>query len=297
MKYVTQPSSNKPTSFFNHKVTFYTGLFIGGLLGISLATGCGILYLLVSQDTLTVKNGTVSFSKPINTISTTENIKPSIQGDKNNIAASGGISNSGDKANVIRDPVNSMNQKDSPSIVGDHNTVNIANPVTLVPNRELPGYDEKSYIGTLPSDLRKYSNPSDFQPDSLIKSASDSGKIQFKKQEIVILGKAYTSLFDVSYYSDENRFVFKLDGSQKAALLQFGLPDLQSGSTTNGLYLVKISADGQPLWAGECRRSQGNQIISVPLNLAGKETLTIEVTSNGKNESNLFFTKAKLLRD
>jgi hypothetical protein len=289
MKYINKPSSNG--SFFNRKAVFYAGFLLGCVVGIGFTGGCGILYLLVSQDTLAVRNGSISLSKPVNTITAPETNNSSIQGTKNVLASNGGVVNSGDNSQVAHNPVNSMNRQDSPSIVGDNNSI------TIVANRDLPGYDEKSYIATPPSDLKKYSKTSDFQPDSLIQSASDFGKVQFKKQEIVILGKAYTSLFDISYYSNENRFVFKLDGSQKAALLQFGLPDLLSGSTTNGLYLVKISADGQPLWAGECRRSQGNQIISVPLNVTGKKTLTIEVTSNGKNESNLFFTEARILKD
>lgn len=275
---------------FNRKAAFYTGLFLGSVLGGILTAGCGFLYLLVSQDAVTVKNGQMSFSKPVNTTIVTENINPSIQGDKNVVANKNSVANSGDNSQVVSDPKDSFNRKDSPSIVGNNNSI------TIVSNRDLPGFDEKSYLSTPPPDLSKYSQISDFQPDSLIQSASDTGKIQFEKKEIVVLGKSYTSFFGINYYANESRFVFKLDGSQKAALLQFGLPDLPAGSTTNGLYTVKISADGKPLWAGECRRSQGNQIISVPLDVAGKKTLTLEVTSNGKNESGLFFTEARILK-
>ena len=80
-------------------------------------------------------------------------------------------------------------------------------------------------------------------------------------------------------------------------MLQFGLPDLSAGSTSQGVYIVKISSDGQPLWAGECKRSQGNQILSVPLDVSGKRTLAIEVTSNRNNESSLFFTRASVLKN
>lgn len=114
---------------------------------------------------------------------------------------------------------------------------------------------------------------------------------------IVILGKIYKSFFRVSYYSNNSRFVFKLDGNQKAALLQFGLPDLTSGNTSAGSYVVKIFADGELLWAGECQRSQGRQIISVPVDIPGATALTIEVTSNGNNDKALYFTEAQLFRD
>ena len=283
------PSKN-PVPRFNRKAAFYAGLSLGGVLGVLLSTGSSFLYLLVSQDAITVKNGQMSFNKPVTTTTVAEAANPSIQGDKNAVANNGGVANSGSDSQVTRDPKASFNRKDSPSIVGNNNSI------TIVSNRDLPGFDEKSYLSTPPPDLSKYSQVSDFQPDSLIQSASDTGKIQFEKKEIVILGKSYPSFFNVGYYANESRFVFKLDGAQNAALLQFGLPDLPAGSTTNGLYTVKISADGKPLWAGECRRSQGNQIISVPLDVAGKKTLTIEVTSNGKNESNLFFTEARILK-
>lgn len=232
----------------------------------------------------------MTFNKPINTTTITEAVNPSTTGDNNSTSGSNGVSNTGENSQVARDPKESFNRKDSPSIVGNNNVINI------VPSRDLPGFDKKLYLTTPPSDLSKYSKVSDFQPDSLIQSASDTERIQFRKEEIVILGKPYTSFFDISWYAKDSRFVFKLDGTQKAALLQFGLPDLPTGKTTLGLYTVKISADGQLLWAGECRRSQGNQIISVPIDIVGKTTLTIEATSNGKNESDLYFTEARILK-
>ena len=285
------PTPSKiPLPRLNRKAMFYIGLFLGGVLGVSFSAGCSFLYLLISQDAVTVKNGQMSFSKSVTTTTVAETANPSIQGANNAVANNAGVANSGDNSQVTRDPNASFNRKDSPSIVGNNNSI------TIVANRDLPGFDEKSYLSTPPPDLSKYSQVSDFQPDSLIQSASDIGRIHFEKKEVVIVGKSYTSFFGVDFYANESRFVFKLDGVQNAALLQFGLPDLSAGSTTNGLYTVKISADGKPLWAGECRRSQGNQIISVPLDVAGKKTLTIEVTSNGKNESNLFFTEARILK-
>jgi hypothetical protein len=279
-----------PVFRFNRKSAFYTGLFLGSIVGLFLSAGFSFLYLLISQDTVTVRNGQMTFNKPINTNTNTETLNPSTSGTENAIAGSNGVSNTGANSQVARDPKESFNRKDSPSIVGNNNVIN------LVPNRDLPGFDEKFYLSTPPTDISKYAQASDFQPDSLIQSASDIEKIQFNKKEIVILGKSYVSFFDINWYTKESRFVFKLDGTQKAAFLQFGLPDLPTGSTTTGSYTVKISADGRPLWAGECRRSQGNQITSVPLDVAGKKTLTIEVTSNNKNESDLYFTEARILK-
>jgi hypothetical protein len=274
----------------NWKTYFSFGMLSGFLLGAIVSSSACFVYLLVSQDMVSVKNGQVKLAKSVNSTTESETTNLNIKGNKNPVAIDGGVANSGENSQVARDPSQSFNRKDSPSIFGNNNTINISS------NRELPGFDEKSYISQPPSDLSKYSEDSDFQPDSLIQSASDTGKIQFEKKDIVILGKPYKSFFAVNWNANESRFIFKLDGTHKAALLQFGLPDLSSGSTTNGVYTVKILADGKLIWASECRRSQGNQIISVPLDIAGKSALSIEVTSNGKNETSLFFTQARVFK-
>ena len=288
-----QPQKMKIPRFSN-KTAFYIGLIIGGIVSVSLSAGLSFLYLIISQDSIAVKNGQVNFNKLVATNTSTNvnapTANPSITGDKNVTVGNSGLANSGDNSQVARDPKDSFNRQTSPSVFGNNNNI------TIVANRDLPGFDEKSYISSPPPELSNYSNINDFQPDSIISSASDADKIQFKKNEIVILGKTYASFFYLSEYANESRFIFKLDGSQKAVLLQFGLPDLPAGSTTKGLYTIKISADGKPLWSGECKRSQGSQIISVPLGVSSKKTLTLEVTSNGKNESPLFFTEARILR-
>jgi hypothetical protein len=304
-----QNSSKSKSSWLTRKVSFYVGLGFGGSLGIILSAGLGFLYLVISQESISVKNGQVSLAKQVVTntdvnnsnkstnitnseventnkstdVTSTTNLNP--QGKKNAVATNGAVSNTGDNSDVSRDRSN------SPTISGNNNSI------TIVANKDLPGFNEKSYLVTPPSDITKYSQVNDLQPDALVRSASDSDKIQFGQAEIVIGGRIYSSFFNVNEYANESRFVFKLDGTQKAALLQFGLPDLSAGSTSEGVYIVKILSDGQPLWAAECKRSQGNQIFSVPLDVAGKRNLTIEVTSNRKNESRLFFTKATILKN
>ncbi|PZU97096.1 MAG: hypothetical protein DCE90_08150 [Pseudanabaena sp.] len=304
-----QNSSKAKPSWLTRKVSFYIGLGFGGLLGITLLATVGFFYLFLSQDSISVKNGQVSLNKQVVTntdvnntnkstsiansdventsksadITTTTNLNP--QGERNAVATNGAVSATGENSNVSRDRAN------SPTITGNNNNI------TIVANKDLPGFSEKAYLVTPPSDINKYSQVNDLQPDALVRSASDDDKIRFGKAEIVIGGNILSSFFDINEYANESRFVFKLDGTQKAALLQFGLPDLSSGSTSQGAYIVKISSDGQPLWAGECKRSQGNQIFSVPLDISGKKSLTIEVTSNRKNESRLFFTKASVLKN
>jgi hypothetical protein len=266
-------------------------MLLGGGLGLGLSSGISYLYLMASKDTVSVKSGQLNFAKPttITTTSVAVSESPTISGTSNNGAQGGSVANTGagaETTGTVKD--STVNKQGSSTVVGNGNTITIVS--------ELPGFDKKAYITPPPSDFSKYTEVNDLQPDSLVKSSSDSRYIEFGKNEIIILGKPYMSFFNLNFYSKESRYVFKLDGTQKAVLLQFGLPDLPSGSTSKGNYLVKIYADGQPLWAGECRRSQGSQIVSVPLEIPGKSTLTIEATSNGENETHLFFTKASLLK-
>lgn len=279
----TQTPPKVKFSWFKRKHAFIVGLIFGGLL----SAGVSYLFLWLSQDSVSFKNGRMRFSKPIvtTTITATKTDKPIAQGDQSAVSTKGSTANTGKNSQVARDRAN------SPNISGNNNNV------TIVASQDLPGFDEEAYVAPPPSDLRKYSQVSDFQPDALIQSASDTDNITFEKNEIVIKGKTYTSFFHINWDAYESRFVFKLDGTQKAVLLQFGVGDLRAGSTSEGVYTVKISSDGQLLWASECKRSQGNQIFSVPLDVADKRNLTIEVSGNGKNDTALFFTQARIFKN
>jgi hypothetical protein len=262
------------------KISFRIGLFLGILAGTGFSAGGGFLYLLVSQDALTVKNGQIGLSKSVNTTTSTNN--------GSTVASNGGVANNGSNSQVGRD--NSFNKNgNNPEIKGNYNTI------TIVSNLDLPGFSETGY-STPPPDLSKYSQASHFL-DKLIRGSSDAEKIDFGKKEIVILGKQYTSSFDVSSYANASRFVFQLDGTQKAALIQFGLPDLTSGNGSTGAYTVKIYGDGKEIWAGECQRGKNSQIISTSLSIPDVKLLTIEVTSNTYQQNNLFFTSTQLLKE
>ena len=284
-----QPNQPSRFSWFTRKRAFQTGLFFGFCVGVGISASGGFVYLFLTKDTVGMRDGQLVFNKSTTTASNQENLNP--QGEKNAVANAESAANSGDGSQTARDSNSSFNRGDnSPSVVGDNNNI------TVISNRDLPGFDGKSGFLAPPSDLSQYTKSSDFQPDAFVRQASDVNNIRFDKEKVIISGKAYTSFFDVSPYANESRFVFELDGSQKAALLQFGLPDLASGSTSSGAYIVKVFADGQALWAGECKRSQGRQIISVPINIPQAKTLTIEVSSNGRNDSRLYFTEARLFK-
>jgi len=283
----TKVELNQPkrSPWFTCTRSFQLGLVLGVAAGIGLSAAGSLGYLYVTKDSASVRDGQLTFNKPTTTTTTQNN--PSVEGSGNSRADNGGVANSGDNSET------SGSRDNSPSIKGNDNVVTL----NITSNRELPGFDEERGYSAPPSDLSKYTKASDLQPDSLMQQASDLRQIDFEKNDIVILGKIYPSFFYVKEYAEESRFVFRLDGTQNAALLQFGLPDLTSAGTASGVYEVRISADDQLLWAGECKRSQGRQIISVPLDIPRAETLTIEVTSNTQNESPLYFTEARLFRN
>lgn len=171
--------------------------------------------------------------------------------------------------------------------------------VSIITNNQLPGIQKELYQGDFePPNLEKYNNVNDLQPHSLVQKASDSGKIYFRSETIAINGQLYSSIFDINWRTSESRFVFELEesSSSRALLLQFGLPDLpREGSQSEGVYTVRIFTDGELVWAGDSRRSQNSQLYSVPIDITNKFAITIEVTSNGNNETFLYFTKAQIL--
>ncbi|MBE9118387.1 NPCBM/NEW2 domain-containing protein [Lusitaniella coriacea LEGE 07157] len=300
------PPSNSFFSRFTRWHIFYLGTAVGAVLTACVLSAGGYAYLRFTQDAISVKNGQVSIAEnnPTNTTHTEDN--PAPKGKKIATADGNGVAvGSGDDSDISRDHTNSLNGNNNDFVGGDrttsssgHNSPSITGETITVfynNNRELPGFDKNSGFTAPPSDLSKYSKASDLQPDSFMKQSS-AKNLEFETEEIVIGGKIYQSFFQVDRYADNSRFVFKLDGQQKAALLQFGLPDLTSGDTSTGVYLVKIYADGKLLWAGECQRSQSRQIISVPIDIPGATALRIEVTSNGSNPTSLYFTEAQLLR-
>lgn len=250
------------------------GFIFGVIIGVSLSAGAGFLYLQFSQDSVSVKNGQLALSKVTNT--------------DNTVASNGGVSNSGNNSTVSRDnSSNNTNTVGSPQIKGNYNTINI------VSNRELPGFSSQGY-STPPPELSNYTQGSDFQSNELL-AGSSAGNINFAKQEIVVQGKQYHSYFFVDNNANLSRYVFNLDGTQKAALIQFAIPDLTAGNISLGSYTVNIYSDGKKLWSGGCQR-QGSQIVSAVLPIPDVKLLTIEVTSNRQNDTPLYFTQAQLLK-
>ena len=282
----SKQGSSASNSWFNRKRVFQLGALIGLLAGSSAVLGGGWMYLSVTKNTLAVRDGRLAFSEVNSTDINSVNDESTVVSEDSIDAGGDSVVIDGDASSVSNDSY--ADGVNSPLITGDNNVVNIS-------NQELPGFDAEKGYTLSPPDLARYSKASDLQPDSFLRDSSDHRMIDFERNEVTIGGKIYTSYFLVSPYAEASRFVFRLEGSQEAALFQFGLPDLVSGNETSDTYTVRILVDGELLWAGECKRSQGSQLVSVPLDMPGAESLVIEVTSNSGSNDPLHFITAQLL--
>ena len=263
------------------------------ILGAGVMGGGGYLYLLLTQNNLSVRDGKL-VSSTTNFIESDIDKITEIEAKESFIGDIGqeGLAVIGESTTITRDD-QQVNGDGSASIQGDYNNINI------ITNQELPGFDKaQGYTDTsTPPDLSRYDQGNDLKQDSLIRDASDYRKIDFEEEIVSIAREIRKSYFRIDADVDASNFIFQLEGSQKAALFQFGLADLISGTNTSTVYTIKFFADGELLWAGECRRSQDSQIISVPLEIPGVRTLVIEVTNNSSPIDDLYFTQALLLRE
>jgi hypothetical protein len=119
--------------------------------------------------------------------------------------------------------------------------------------------------------------------------------------------RKYTSTFSLEPDRTlPTRVGFSLDlpgVTADATLLQFGLADLESGSTTL-TYLVNIYGDGEILWSNQIKY-EDSQIASVILNTQGVEDIVIEyqvvetasISTYYLDDYPLFFTEAKVLEN
>ena len=160
-------------------------------------------------------------------------------------------------------------------------------------NEQLPGYFPSKGFETPPPELSKFQGAGRFTKDLLI-----DGEALFYQEndKTVILGKQYLPIFALEGSSQEvRRTMFDLNGKQEAILLQFGLEDLEAG-TTNLIYKVNIFADNNPVWSGDVIYGTSQQILSVPLKAAGVKGLVIEYSiKQGNFYRPLFFTRAELI--
>jgi hypothetical protein len=287
----TQKIKFQIPKWFRHEHALMAGLLIGMIFGAGAVGGGGYGYLWLTKNSLSVRDGSLVSSTTNDTTTTTQDTSSDGDGDVEN-RGDASIVTTGDSSPASREET-TIDGDNNPSIQGNYGTI------TTINNQDLPGFvGSRGYSGgSEPPDLSKYTEGSDLKQDAFIRNASDYSNIYFEEDSVSIEREIRTSYFRIDDDVDSSNFVFKLEGSQKAALFQFGLADLTSGTNTSTVYTVKFFADGELLWAGECRRSQDSQLISVPLDIPGAETLVIEVTNESPSRDQLYFTKALLLRD
>ena len=160
-------------------------------------------------------------------------------------------------------------------------------------NDKLPGYFPNKGFEAQPPQLDQFEGANVFTRDLVV-----AGDVNFTNGNVVIRGRNYVPILYLEGSNREARRVaFKLNGSQKGALLQFGLNDLNSGNT-NLTYQVDIAADGKKVWTGRVIYGSEQQLLSVPIDIPGATTLTVEyiISQGGDNPRlNLIFTRAELL--
>lgn len=159
-------------------------------------------------------------------------------------------------------------------------------------NDKLPGYFAQQGFASKPPQLTDFKGANVFTRDLVV-----AGQANFSSDNVVVRGKSYAPVFYLEGSNREvKRVAFKLNGKQKAALLQMGVPDLSAGDT-NLIYQVDVSADGNKVWSGRVIYGSNQQILSVPLSIPEATTLVIEhkISQGGDPRLNLVLTRAELL--
>ncbi|MEO1295513.1 MAG: hypothetical protein AAFW75_06865, partial [Cyanobacteria bacterium J06636_16] len=136
---------------------------------------------------------------------------------------------------------------------------------------------------------------------------SGSGYAKFETREVFINRRKYDSTFSLLPDGTlETRVSFGLATpgiNPDGVFLQFGLKDLDSGTTTL-TYLVNIYGDGDIMWSNQIKYEE-SQIASVVLDVKDVEDIVIEyqvvetggITTYRLDDHPLFFTEAKVLEN
>ncbi|MEM6434591.1 MAG: hypothetical protein AAF773_12170 [Cyanobacteria bacterium P01_D01_bin.115] len=298
-----QSSGKKGLSRLNKfKYGFWTGL----VLAVLGTAGVGHLFLNVFKfGAVTI--GDRSFGK-IASPETVVDEQDAQAGDSSNIDQDSTEVNDSENVTQATDggsiQVGSNNDSNSGdalpngSITGE--TVSVT--INYSDNSELPGFDPSKGYTEQPPDI------SQFNDAILITSVIlGNSRVRFSTREVFINRRKYTSTFSLE--PDKalpTRVGFSLDlpgVTADATLLQFGLADLESGSTTL-TYLVNVYGDGEILWSNQIKYEE-SQIASVVLDTQNIEDIVIEyqvvetagISTYALNDYPLFFTEAKVLEN
>lgn len=284
------------------KYGFWTGLVVA-VLGLA---GAGHLFLNVFKfGSVTIGDRSFGRVASPETAIDDQDVRAgddsNIDQDNNEVNDSENVNLASDGSSIATDSNNGQDAGDAltnGSITGE--TVSVT--INYSNNSELPGFDSSKGYTQQPPDIGQFNDA------ILITSVSlGNSRVRFSTREVFINRRKYTSTFSLEPDRTlPTRVGFSLDlpgVTADATLLQFGLADLESGSTTL-TYLVNIYGDGEILWSNQVKYEE-SQIASVVLDTQGVEDIVIEyqvvetanINAYSLDEYPLFFTEAKVLEN
>lgn len=306
-----QQSTESTVQDFNEKGLsalnkFKYGFWTGLVLSLICVGGVGHLFLNVFKfGSVTIGDKSFGEIASPETVVDDQDVET---GNNSNVDQDNTEVRDSDKVNLASDgssiATDSNNGQDVGETLSDSSITGETVSVTInySNNSELPGFDANKGYTQQPPDIGQFNDA------ILITSVSLGNKrVRFSTKEVFMNRRKYTSTFSLE--PDETlptRVGFSLDlpgVTADATLLQFGLADLESGSTTL-TYLVNIYGDGKILWSNQIKYEE-SQIASVVLDTQGVEDIVIEYqvveTANIRtydlDEYPLFFTEAKVLEN
>lgn len=299
------PQNAESQGFVSKFNTFRIGFISGAFIVILTTLGVGHLFLNVFKFG-SVSIGDKSYGKIASPTNSTEDLvvrgaeASQIERIDAKVDRSEGVNQTVD-GNINQEDSNNTstetgnNLRDS-EITGE--TVSVT--INYNNNSDLPGFDPNRGYVEKPPDIGQFN-------DAILITNVGIGSdyATFATKEVFINKRKYSSTF--SLVADENlptrvSFNLELPGVEaNGVLLQFGLADLPSGSTTL-TYLVTIFGDGEVMWSNQIKYEE-SQIASVVLDTRDIKDIFIEyqvvedagISSYRLNQYPLFFTEAKVL--
>lgn len=302
------PEKIKRKGFSSKFNTFKVGFITGVLFAFLTSVGIGHLFLNVFQlGSITLgdqSDASISSSTENNTDdSNVQDVEESqVDQTVSEVESSSDVNQASD-GSTVQENSNNRSIEDSHSLENSQiNGESVSVTINYNNNSDLPGFDPNRGYSSAPPDI------SQFNDAILITNVGlGSSYATFNTREVFINKRKYDSTFYLVVDKREpTRVSFNLElpgVDAKGVLLQFGLADLSSGSTTL-TYLVNIFGDGEIMWSNQVKYEE-SQIASVVLNTENVEDILVEyqiVESGGISTYNLddyplYFTEAKVLEN
>jgi hypothetical protein len=168
-----------------------------------------------------------------------------------------------------------------------------------------PKYDNKKQPNVVSEaqsvDLARFKSALPFTKDMLLDNYKDYTYPE--SEEILVNKRPFNAQFRLVGNTGYRTTAFKLNGTQKAVFLQFGLSDLTERKSDTLTYDVNVtvsnSSSTRKVWAGKViYGSKEQQIISLPFEAADMKMLVIEYgITQGDDKRPLYITRAESLSE